>query len=293
MWRGYGFALLAATLWAAGGLTAKWLEIDPAAMTGIRSIVAVVALGILLLIFKRDAFKIENPRKDIPFLILFGIFGQAAMSYTYLQAIAHNPVGVAILMHYLAPVFSLLIGVLFLRQKPKLLAIGGVAFAVIGCALVVGVVNPAGMNVTMLGLAWGLASAFFFSLYAIMGGQVKERFSAFTLLFYGLAISTVIWLIVAGPSAVLTPIFTTETTLPLLAVGVLSTLLPFAAFLLALRYIPAVNAGITAMAEPILGVIGGALLFGDLITGSFIVGGIVILAAIAAIQISDAWSEST
>jgi len=194
------------------------------------------------------------------------------------------------LMHYLAPVCSLIIGVLFLRHRPKLLAVGGVILAMIGCALVVGIINPAGINVTGLGFAWGMASAFFFSLYAVMGGQVKERFSAFTLLFYGLLVSTLIWLVVAGPSAVLTPIFSTETVLPLLAVGVFSTLLPFAAFLMALRYIPAVNAGITAMAEPILGVIGGALIFSELITGSFVIGGVLILIAIAAIQIADAWS---
>ncbi|MCL2403154.1 MAG: DMT family transporter [Coriobacteriia bacterium] len=290
MWRGYGFALLAALLWAAGGLSAKWLQIDPVAMAGIRSIIAAAFLGVILLIFKRDAFKLAHPKKDIPFLLAFGIFGQAAMMFTYLKSIAHNPVGVAILMHYLAPVVSLIIGVLFLRHKPKLLAVGGVVLAVIGCALVVGIVSPAGMNITSIGLAWGLASAVFFSLYAVMGAQVKERFSAFTLLFYGMSISTVVWLIVAGPSAVLTPIFTPETSLPLLAVGTLTTLLPFTAFLLALRYIPAVNAGITAMAEPILGVIGGAIIFTELITGSFVLGGLLILGAIAAIQISDAWS---
>jgi len=293
MWRGYAFALLAATFWAIGGLTAKWLQIDPAAMTGIRSIVAVVVLGVLLLIFNREAFKLHDPKRDIPFLLMFGILGQAGMSYTYLQAIDHNPVGTAILMHYLAPVFSLIIGIVFLRHKPRVAAIGGVLLAIIGCALVVGIVSPNGMKITNVGLMWGLASAFFFSLYAVMGGQVKERFSAFTLLFYGLAVSTVLWLIVAGPSAVLTPIFTLETTLPLLGVGILSTLLPFAAFLIALRYIPAVNAGITAMAEPILGVIGGALLFADAITGSFVAGGVLILAAIAIIQISDAWAPGS
>ena len=290
MWRGYGLALLAALFWAIGGLSAKWLEIDPAAMTGIRSIIAVFFLGVLLLIFKRDAFRLENPRKDIPFLIVFGIFGQAAMYYTYLEAIAHNPVGTAILLQYLAPVFSLAIGVVFLRHKPKLMAVGGVVLAIIGCALVVGIVNPAGLQVTTIGLAWGLATAFFFSLYTVMGAQVKERFSAFTLLFYGLSVSTVLWLVVAGPSAVLTPIFTAETTLPLLGIGTFTTLLPFAAFLMAVRYIPAVNAGITAMAEPILAVIGGAIIFGDLITSSFVAGGILILIAIATIQISDAWS---
>ena len=292
MWRGYGLALLAALFWAIGGLSAKWLEIDPAAMTGIRSIIAVFFLGVLLLIFKRDAFRLENPRKDIPFLIVFGIFGQAAMSYTYLVAIAHNPVGTAILLQYLAPVFSLVIGVVFLRHKPRLMAAGGVVLAVVGCALVVGIVNPAGLQVSPVGLAWGLATAFFFSLYTVMGAQVKERFSAFTLLFYGLSVATILWLVVAGPSAVLTPIFTAETTLPLLGIGTFTTLLPFAAFLMAVRYIPAVNAGITAMAEPILAVIGGAIIFGDLITGSFVAGGVLILIAIATIQISDAWNPA-
>jgi drug/metabolite transporter (DMT)-like permease len=259
-------------------------------MTGIRSIVAVTALGLILLVFKRSAFKLRNPRKDIPFILVFGLFGQAAMSYTYLEAIAHNPVGIAILMHYLAPVFSLFIGIIFLRHKPRLMAFAGVACAVVGCALVVGITSPAGLAVTPVGFAWGMSAAFFFSLYAVMGQRAKDKIDPVTLLFYGLLVSTVLWLIVAGPKAIFTPIFTPETSLAVLGVGLFSTLLPFFAFLTALRSIPAVNAGITAMAEPILAVIGGAVLFAESITLSFIVGGVFIIGAIVLIQVSDAWS---
>ena len=292
-WRGYALTLLAAFFWAAGGLTAKYLHLEPGVMTAVRSMVAAVVLGVVLLATKRRAFKLRKPVRDIPFLLLFGVFAQSGMQYTYLQAIAHNKVGVAILLEYLAPVFTLLLGLVLFRHKPKLMAVVGVTVALIGCALVVGVANPSGLTVTPLGLAWGIASAFFFSLYTVVGSRTHGRFSSLTLLFYGMAVSALFWTFMSGPAAIIAPFMRAETLLPVLLIGSVSTLLPFGAFLMALRYIPAVNAGITAMAEPVLAAIGGAVFFAEALTPSFILGGLLILAAIAVIQISDAWSQES
>ena len=289
-WKGYALTLLAASCWATGGLTAKYLDLAPGVMTAARSLVAGLVLGVILILANREAFCLKEPRRDIPFILFFGVAAQSGMQFTYLMSISLNAIGVAILLEYLAPVFSLLFALVFFRQRPKLMALVGIAVTIVGCALVVGVADPSGICVSLPGFVWGIASAFFFSLYTVLGERVKHRFSSATLIFYGMIITAVTWITIMGPSRVAAPFLRPETMLPILAVGVLSTLLPFGAFLMALRYIPPVNAGITATIEPVLAAIGGAVLFAEALTGGFIIGGILILAAIAIIQISDAWS---
>ncbi|TLM98154.1 MAG: hypothetical protein FDZ75_03020, partial [Actinobacteria bacterium] len=88
--RGYLLALLAAACWATGGLTAKWLftqpspatadwplpplgiTIDPTALAGGRALSAFLLLAAYLLLRDRAKLRVD-PRKDLPYLALFGI----------------------------------------------------------------------------------------------------------------------------------------------------------------------------------------------------------------------------
>jgi drug/metabolite transporter (DMT)-like permease len=256
-------------------------------MTGLRSLIAATVLGCTLLLVKRSAFRLASPKRDVPFLLLFGVCAQAGMQFTYFQAIATNGVGTAVLLEYLAPVFSLAIGIIFLRHRVRWALLVGVALALLGCALVVGVANPQGMQVTRTGLFWGVISAFFYSLYTVLGSQVRDRFEPMTLLFYGMLVSALTWLLVLGPARVLAPLQSSTTAATVVALAIVATLVPFGAFLMALRYIPAVNAGITAMAEPVLASVGGAVFFAEALSISFVGGGLLILGAIAVIQLAD------
>ena len=288
---GYAFAALAALGWAAGGLMSQGLyrssNIDPATLTGVRTTCAFLILTVILLVARRRAFVLKSPRRDILFLLPFGVIAMAGMNFTYLQSIRLSGVAPAILMEYMAPVFTLVVAVLFFKQKLRPAIVAGVALAIFGCAVVVGIFNKGALTVTPVGVVWGAASAIAFGLYGIMGDHSPAGLGTFTKLYYGLLFSTVLWNVVLGPARILAPLGDAKTAVMILAIASLSTVLPFGAFLAALNHIDATRASITAMLEPVSAGIGSVVIFGQAPTVNLIVGGLIVLGAIAFIQISE------
>lgn len=301
--RGYSLAVLAAACWATGGLMAKWLftsrsaatahwpfpplgiSIEPTVLAGARALSAFVLLCAWLVLTRRDALKISL--RDVPFLAIFGVVGLAMVHFTYFKTISLTNVATAILLEYLAPVLVLIVSVLFLKHRMTWSLPAGVALSIAGCALVVGAVGGAGLVVSPAGIAWGLASAVFFAAYSLMGTLAARRFSPYTTLVWGLAFASVFWLLVLGPTAVLRPFSDSKQIAAILFIAVVSTIVPFSAFLTALRYIAPTNATVTSTIEPVIAGVGAFLLFGEALAGLQILGGLMVIAAIAVVQLPE------
>ena len=256
--RGYLLAALAAACWATGGLMAKWLflgtgyHVRPTELSGARAVIAFVMVLVYLVSFKRGDLRIA-PRRDLPFLAAFGVFGLAMVHLTYFMAIERTNVPTAILLEYLAPILVLIVSVLFLGERFTWALPAGVSLSVAGCALVVGAIGGGGLKVSPSGIAWGLASAVFFAGYTVMGKYASRRFSPWTLLFYGLGAAAVFWLLVLGGPASMLRLLSDPTRLAIVTtMSFVSTVVPFSAFLHALKYIDATKASITATLEPVL-----------------------------------------
>ena len=287
---GYLLAALAALCWASGGLISQGLfravNIDPATLTAVRATSAFLILTVFLLIFHRKAFVLKRPARDLLFLVPFGMIALAGANFTYLQSIRISGVAPAILMEYMAPLFTLGASVLFFKQKLQVGIIAGVILALAGCAIVVGVFNRAALTVSGTGLAWGVASAVTFALYGIMGDRGPHDIDLFSKLYYALLFNALLWNIMLGPARVISPLISAKTALPIIIMASVSTVLPFGAFLLALRFIDATRASVTAMLEPVAAGLGAALIFKQPLTQNLIIGGIIVLGAIALIQLS-------
>jgi len=290
-WHGYALAALAALGWAAGGLISQELyrisTIDPATLTGVRTTCAFLIMTVLLLAFRRTSFVLKRPRRDLTFLVPFGVIALAGMNFTYLRSIQLSGVAPAILMEYMAPLFTLFAAVAFFKQKLRPGILIGVALAIFGCAVVVGVFNHGALAVSPRGIAWGAASAIAFGLYGLMGDRGPAEIDAFSKLYYGLLFSMVLWIIILGPARIIAPLLTFKTAVLIIIMASVSTVLPFGAFLVALSSIDATRASVTAMLEPVAAGLGAALLFGQQLTHDLVIGGLIILGAIAFIQISE------
>jgi drug/metabolite transporter (DMT)-like permease len=287
---GYVLAASAAVMWATGAVTAKWMfsrlsfSVEPMALSGARALLAFVATLAYLLVFDRKQLKVA-PR-DLWFLAGFGIFGLAMVHFTYFQTIQLTNVATAILLEYLAPILVLIVSVLFLGEVFTWTLPAGVALSIAGAALVVGAVGGPGLVVSPAGIAWGLASAFFFALYTLLGKYAAPRWSPWTLLVYGLGFATVFWVIVMrGPGQMLAIV---SQPVGLAAVGyvaVFSTVLPFGAFLYALRYIDATKASITATLEPAVAGMLAFFLLGESFSWTQMLGAVFVLGAIMVVQL--------
>lgn len=305
--KGYALALLAAACWATGGLTAKWLfsapteataswpvpplgiEVEPTVLSGGRALLAFLLLAAYLGL--RDRSKLRVRRNDLWFLAVFGVVGLAGVHYTYFKTISLTNVATAILLEYLAPVLVLVISVAFMGHKFTWSLPVGVAMSVGGCALVVGAIGgSAGLVVSPAGIAWGLTSAVFFAGYSLMGSRAARRFDPLTTLVYGLGFAALFWLIGLGPRAVLGIAADGRTLLAVLFMAIVSTIIPFSAFLSALNHIAPTNATVTSTIEPVIAGVGAFALFGESLTVVQLLGGVLVMAAILVVQLPERMS---
>jgi drug/metabolite transporter (DMT)-like permease len=254
--RGYLLAALAAACWAIGGLTAKWLftlggsTVEPAPLSGARALIACAMVLVYLALFRRREL-VVTPRQ-LPFLAAFGVFGLAMVHMTYFATIQLTNVPTAILLEYLAPIIVLVVSVLFLGERFTWALPAGVVLSIGGCALMVGAIGGEGLKVSPAGIAWGLASACFFALYTVLGKYATGRFSPWTLLAYGLGAAAIFWLVWLGPRPVLALLVQPRQLAAIVVMALLSTVIPFGAFLSALHHIDATKASITATLEPVI-----------------------------------------
>jgi drug/metabolite transporter (DMT)-like permease len=116
---------------------------------------------------------------------------------------------------------------------------------------------------------------------------VVARFSPYTALVWGLGFASAFWLIVLNPAVVLGAFASPKAAAAILFIAVVSTIIPFAAFLIALRYIAPTNATVTSTIEPVIAGLGAYVLFGESLTAIQIVGGLMVVAAIAVVQLPE------
>jgi drug/metabolite transporter (DMT)-like permease len=300
---GYGLALLSAVCWGAGGLTAKWLftprsattgpwpvqplgiVVEPTALAGGRALAAFLLLALVLAFFRRRDLVVGL--RDLPFLGTFGVVGLAMVHFTYFKTISLTNVATAILLEYLAPTVVLLFSVLFLRHRLRWQLPIGVGLSVTGCALVVGALGGSGLVVSELGVLWGMASAVFFAAYTLLGTVAAQRYSPYTALVWGLGFASLFWMLVLGPSPIVGLFANPRTGAAVLLMAIVSTVIPFAAFLVALRHIPPTNATIAATVEPVIAGVGAFALFGESFSLPQILGGILVVAAIVVVQLAE------
>lgn len=298
--RGYALVVLAAACWATGGLTAKWMftspaaaplgwrirplgiSVDPAVLSGSRAVAAFLMLAAYLLVVRRAELRFRA--RDLPFLAAFGVIGMAGVHFTYFKTISLTSVATAILLEYLAPVIVLIVSVLFMGERITWTLPAGVALSVSGCALVVGAVGGSGLRVSAEGIAWGLASAVLFAAYSLMGTYAAGRVSHWTLLVWGLGFAAAFWLAVLGPGDVLGIFSHPATALAVIYVALMSTIVPFAAFLVALHHIEPTQATVTATLEPVLAGLAAFAVFGETLSAVQLLGAGLVLVAIVVVQ---------
>lgn len=261
------------------------ISIEPTVLSAGRALSAFVLLLVYLAVARRSELRIAV--RDVPFFAVFGVAGLAMVHFTYFKTISLTNVATAILLEYLAPILVLVVSIMFMGHKLTWQLPVGVALSVVGSALVVGALGGGGLVVSPAGIGWGLLSAVFFATYSLLGTHAARRFSPYTTLVYGLGFASVFWLVLLGPSRIL-PVFADwRSAAAVLFMAIVSTIVPFWAFLVALRHIPPTNATVASTIEPVLAAGGAFLLFGESLTAIQLLGGLLVIGAIAVVQLPE------
>ncbi len=292
--RGYAFILAAAAMWGTIGIffTVLHFTYGLSALTigFLRAGLAALFLFIGLGLWKRDALKLS--RELVVLYVLFGLFGVAFFYVLNTEAVILTNVATASVLLYTAPVYVTLIAWRLWKEPLTTRKILAVIAAFIGCALVARVYDPGTLQLNGIGVLVAAAAGFTYALFTIFSKYLSTRASPWTTVTYSLFFGALFLL----PLQFLNiPLFGESSAqnaqsyqsvlyepfawLALLGLCLGPTLGSYAFFNMGLRTTPASVASVIATIEPVVAVIAGYLIFGQMLEPLQILGAVIIIGA--------------
>jgi drug/metabolite transporter (DMT)-like permease len=289
--------LSAATLWAFNGTVSKVIlqsgDVSSQRLAEVRTTGAFVGLALVLALARPATLRFS--RRELPFLVAFGVLGLALVQWTYFAAIERLEIGIALLIQYTAPVLIALWARFVTREHVRARLWLALALSLAGLTLVVDVWR--GLSLDGVGVLFAFGAAGSFAFYILMAERGVGGRDPASLLCFGLLFSTLFWSTVqpwwSFPAGIVDDDVSllgnlAGQSLPvwlLMAwVIVLGTIVPFALLVGSLRHISATRVGITAMFEPVAGTIVAYAWLDESLSGLQIAGGLFVLSGILLAQ---------
>ncbi|MEU0565922.1 EamA family transporter [Nonomuraea sp. NPDC005983] len=283
---GLAVAFVSACCFGFSGPMAKYLiaaGLAPIEAVWVRMAGAGLLLLAVLAVAKPSALRI--PRSRLPFLVLYAVVAVAGVQSLYFVAITRLPVGVALLLEFMAPVMVVL-WVRFVRKvRLARAAFVGAVTAVVGLAIVVEAWQ--GLRLDALGLVLGLLAGACCAGYFLMNDSFGDDVDPLGLIAWGMTGAAVVLVPFSRPWNIPWQAFTVQATpegghtLPVLGAYLWMVLIAtVAAYILGVNAVRRLSAAVGATVAS-LEVIGGAVvawaLVGETLGLFQIVGGLIVL----------------
>ncbi len=286
--RGSFFIMMATVFWSLSAVSAKYMfksrPLAPLLIVQARMTIAALVLFVLLFAFSRHLLVIG--RRHVPYFFVHGAFGMALVQLAYFTAVREGTVSSAIFLQYTAPLLAAVYYAVRHRRLPPAYVISSLLVAMCGSGLLL--LGSGTIATTSLGLAAGLMSAVMMAFYAIYGAHGVKLYSSWTALFWGLLSGSVVLFFVQPPWVIRGMNLVSTDWLFLVFMALLGTLIPFGLFLYGLKQVPALQAILISMLEPVLASAFAALFIREYLTPIQIMGGALIVVAVAWVELKRA-----
>ena len=269
---GQGAVLATAFFWSTSGLVIKLINWHPVVIASLRSLVAVLFLLIVRLISPPPK-GVKNP----PFPLWAGAFANAFTMLLFVTANKLTTSANAILLQYGAPVWAALLGWWLVKEKPRWEHWGALVLVIGGLLLFfrdsLGLGSGAFMGdelAVLSGVTFGAHSVF---LRMMKNGNPRDS----------ILLSHLICFIAGLPFIFLyPPAFSVSSVLPLVYMGVIQIGVAAVLFSYGIKRISAVQAMLTATAEPVLNPLWVLIVTGEKPSHAALAGGAIIVIAVVA-----------
>ncbi len=300
---GYLFAIASAMLFGLNGTVAKVVlgaGIDPAQLTLFRSLGTAALSAVALLILDRRAFRV-TPRA-LAALAVLGIVGVFLVQFAYASAIALLPVGIALLIEYLAIPIVAVLSFLFFTEHVRARLWVAIGLVIAGLAVVAQIWDS---TLSALGVAVAFGAAIALTVYLLLAERALRHTSTLAVLFWSMTFSAVAAAIVSRWWALDPVIFVTPVSMegifssvrlpllvPLLWTVVFGSFLPFVLAYLAIGRMRATRAGIVTSSEIVFAFITAWLWLGEQLSVTQVIGAAVVVAGVVLAQTSRGAPEA-
>jgi len=234
--------------------------IPPAAVTGLRlwtAAAVMIVAGARPLRDNLAGLARRRAWRDAAVVAGFGLT-LAVMNFSIYQAFARIPLGIAVTIEFLGPL------AVAVASSRRLIDLLWVALAGVGVALLTGTGAPAsgGHRVGLVGLGFALLAAAAWAAYIVLSRATGRRFPGTSGLTIAMLVAAVVIIpagVTAGGTALLRPGILAAG----LAIGLLSSVIPYSLELEALRRVPARVFGIWMSLEPAVAALVGLVMLGE------------------------------
>ncbi len=284
--RGYTYVIIAALLWAASGVSGKYLfqhGVTPFQLVQMRVTLSALCLFVFLIIFKPRLLKIS--RADFLYFAVLGISGMAMVQFSYFYTISRINVAVAILLEYLAPIFIAGWYAFAAPEKLSRKTLIGVLVSVVGCYLAVGAYNVDLLAQNGVGILVGICSGLSYGWYAIYGERGMCKYDPWTVVFYALLFAAFFWNAAIFPLDAFSRSYNGVEWLWILYIVVLGTVVPYGLYSLGISLVRSTRASVAATLEPIAAGFMAFFFLGETLATLQILGGLLVIASVVLLQI--------
>jgi drug/metabolite transporter (DMT)-like permease len=293
---GYLMVMSAALLFAVNGTVSKVVlqsGISSLELTQVRATGAFLGFGLVLAVTRRESLRVR--RRELPYLAVFGIAGVAFVQWLYFVSIGRLPIGIALLIEYIAPILIAIWAWAVFKERIRRRIWVALVLAVVGLGIVVEVWS--GLSLDGLGVAAALCAALAYAVYVLMAERAVRRRDPASLTAYGFLFAALFWAVVqpvwlfpAGrvddSVSLLGHLerFSLPVWLLLLYIVVAGTMVTFLLVAAALRHISATRVGIVAMLEPVAASAVAFVWLGESFGTAQLLGGAIVLTGILLAQ---------
>jgi drug/metabolite transporter (DMT)-like permease len=294
---GSAFAFGSSGPFAKSLMEAGW---SPTAAVTARLAGGALLMAIFATIVRPDWFR--EALQHAKTVVAYGLIPIAGAQLCYFNAVEHLSVGVALLLEYTAPI--LVVGWLWAttRRRPSNLTLSGVAMAIAGMMLVLGIFEAGGFSVThinLIGVGWALAAAVCAACYFMMSDEVAadgDGLNSITLATGGLIVGAAA-VAALGATGLMPFTFTTNDVVvaglttswvvPVIALALIPTAIAYTIGIMGIARLRPRFASLIGLFEVMFAVLAAWLLLGEAITPIQAVGGAVVLGGLALARQGD------
>jgi drug/metabolite transporter (DMT)-like permease len=276
---GYAFVALAASAWGTWPLFLREAEAAGPLHPAIESAFAMTVMTLASAPFCLWDRVRARPRPSQWLGVVWLGFSDAMNVFLFFRAYQTTTVAIAVMTHYLAPLFVAMAAPLVLRERLTRRTLGAVGLSFVGLALLLSPRAVAPTHTEGIGAALGAASAAFYASNVIVNKRITPVFSGSELVFYhGVVAAPVLLLLVprGGASGL-----SGHTVLVLLAGSFVAGAMGGLMFVWGLRRIEATRASGLTFLEPLVAVISAWAFLHEGLTLGKALGGVLILTGAA------------
>lgn len=255
--------------------------IHPLELAGASAIIATFGLAILNSFWGRGPTKPMNLKQFALGLVLVFL---VAADYVAIQQL---PVAVAIVLLFTSPILVVLWTAVAARRVPSRFVLLALILSLLGVVLVSKLLETTLEQVNWFGISVGLTTAVFFAAYIILSEQLAGTGEPVSILLKTYAVASLFWLAYQLTQGLPLTLLSPAQIPKVLVVGIVGNLLPYLLFLWSVQRVRAERAAIVATLEPFVAAILAWLWFGQTLTLLQIIGGVLIIIAVTALQLKQ------